>query len=519
MPLFDFVVFLMASHWTGDLAKTLVPEAPVTLSIPESVTTCPNLIAGQWKPSTGKMVEVTSPYTGSMVGKVPLSSANEVDEAVRGAHQAAEGWRRVPLKERTHILFRFRELVQARLDDLANRVALESGKTVAEARAGVLKGIEVVEFALSLQNLDSGGALEVSRGVSCEIRREPLGVVAGITPFNFPAMVPMWMFPIAVTLGNAFILKPSEKVPLTAVLMGELMMEAGFPAGVFSIVHGDRSAVEALVAHPQVQAVGFVGSTGVARAVYSMAAEHGKRALALGGAKNHLIVVPDADPDVAVDGVVASFTGCAGQRCMAASLMVAVGDVEPLIERIVERAAGIELGKDMGAIIDAGALERLHGAIDRGVSEGAVLRLDGRAVGAPGDYPNGTWLAPTILDNAEPGSYCASTELFGPVLTIVRVPTLDAALSLDRGNPYGNATSVFTTTGAVARRVAERAGSGMIGVNIGVPVPREPFSFGGTRASRFGQGDITGHGGVELWSYLKKITTKWELQSDANWMS
>ena len=491
----------------------------MTLSIPDSVTTCPNLIAGQWRPSSGRLIEVTSPYTGSAIAKVPLSSAGEVDLVVRAAAEATESWRRVPIKERTQALFRFRELVHARVDDLANSVALESGKTVAEARAGVLKGLEVVEFALSLQNLDHGGALEVSRGVSCELRREPLGVVAGITPFNFPAMVPMWMFPIAVTLGNSFILKPSEKVPITAVKLGELMIEAGFPAGVFSLIHGDREAVEALLDHPDVQAVAFVGSTPVARAVYARAAEHGKRALSLGGAKNHLIVVPDADPNVTVDGVVASFTGCAGQRCMAASLMVAVGDVEPLIERIVQRASRIELGKDMGAIIDRSALDRLHEAIDKGVAEGATLRLDGRGTTPPASYPNGHWLAPTILDNAEPGSFCASTELFGPVLTIVRVPTLDAALSLDRGNPYGNATSVFTTTGAVARRVADSTGSGMIGVNIGVPVPREPFSFGGTRASRFGQGDITGQGGVELWSYLKKITTKWELQNDANWMS
>jgi len=489
------------------------------VEVPQSIITCKNLVAGEWLTSPSPHADVTSPYTGKVIGRVPLSTAAEVERVVQAAAAAAPAWRRVPIKERTQLLFRFRDLVLANLDRLAHSAAAEAGKTVAEARAGVLKGIEVVEFALSLQNLDDGGALEVSRGVSCEVRREPLGVVAGITPFNFPAMVPMWLFPIAITLGNSFILKPSEKVPLTPQILGELMIAAGYPPGVFNIVNGARDTVEALVDHPEVQAVGFVGSTPAAKAVYARASAAGKRALALGGAKNHLIVVPDADPEVTVPGVVDSFTGCAGQRCMAASLLVAVGDTDKLIDGIVDRASQIRLGPDMGALIDRAAVDRIRGAIGKAGDDGARVRVDGRKVAAPAGYEDGNWVAPSIIDRADPAWECATRELFGPVLTIVRVKTLDEALALSERNPYGNATSVFTTNGAVARYVAERAQSGMVGVNIGVPVPREPFSFGGTKASRFGSGDITGRGGVELWTHLKKITSKWAVQPDATWMS
>jgi malonate-semialdehyde dehydrogenase (acetylating)/methylmalonate-semialdehyde dehydrogenase len=489
------------------------------VEVPESLITCKNLVGAEWLTSPARHIDVTSPYTGKVIGRVPLSTADEVVRAVQVAAAAARDWRRAPIKERTQLMFRFRDLVLANLDRLAHSAAAEAGKTVAEARAGVLKGVEVIEFALSLQNLDDGGSLEVSRGVSCEVRREPLGVVAGITPFNFPAMVPMWLFPIAITLGNSFVLKPSEKVPLTPQILGELMLAAGFPPGVFNIVNGARETVEALVDHPEVQAVGFVGSTPAAKAVYARASAAGKRALALGGAKNHLIVVPDADPEVTVPGVVDSFTGCAGQRCMAASLLVAVGDADALVDRIVDRASHIRLGQDMGALIDKAAVERIRGAIGKAADDGAQVRFDGRKSPPPAGYEEGNWVAPSIIDRAQPDWECATRELFGPVLTVVRVKTLDEALALSERNPYGNATSVFTTNGAVARYVAERAQSGMVGVNIGVPVPREPFSFGGTKASRFGSGDITGRGGVELWTHLKKITSKWAVQPDATWMS
>ena len=460
-----------------------------------------------------------SPYTGDRIGTVGMSSASDVGAVVAAAVAGARAWAATPLKERVKPLRRFYDLVERYSTDLANTVALESGKLPAEALAGIQRGLEVVEFALGLPNSDAGAALEVSRGVTCELRREPLGVVAGVTPFNFPAMVPMWMFPIAVTLGNAFVLKPSERVPLAACRLGELMTEAGFEPGVFSVVHGDREAVHALVDHPDVRAVALVGSTPAARAVYARATALGKRALCLGGAKNHLVVVPDADEGLTVRGVVDSFTGCAGQRCMAASVLVVVGDAERVVESVVRAAGALELGATMGALIDGAARARLVSAIDRAEGEGAVVRLDGRKRAAPPGLEGGFWLGPTVIDHVKPGTESATAELFGPVLSIVRVRTLDEALALERGSPFGNATSIFTRSGAVARYVAERATSGMIGVNVGVPVPREPFAFGGTKDSRFGQGDITGAGGVELWSQTKKITTRWASSQDANWMS
>jgi malonate-semialdehyde dehydrogenase (acetylating)/methylmalonate-semialdehyde dehydrogenase len=489
------------------------------VDIPTSPLSAQNFANGEWRVGRGAVKTIYSPYTGKALGTLATSSTEDINETVASAKAAFLAWRSVPIKERCARLLAFRSLLMRDIELLAHSAAREAGKTVAEGRAEVLKGIEVLEFAAGLQNSDVGGAVEVSRGVQCEYRREPLGVTVGITPFNFPAMVPMWMIPISLAVGNAFILKPSDKVPFTPVLLAGLIHEAGFPAGIFSLVQGGREAVEQLAVHEDVAAVGFVGSSEIAKSVYGRATASGKRALCLGGAKNHLILTPDADPSVAVEGVVSSFTGCAGQRCMAASVLVAVGDVDSMIASIVQKAAAMQLGRDMGALIDAAAVSRLHGAIDKAVSEGASLLLDGRAASAPQGYEGGFWLGPTILDNAKPSMQCACVELFGPVLSIVRVATLDEALALDAASPYGNATSVFTSSGAVARYVAERSASGMIGINIGVPVPREPFSFGGTKASRFGAGDITGEGGVEFWSSRKKITTKWALQSDKNWMS
>jgi malonate-semialdehyde dehydrogenase (acetylating)/methylmalonate-semialdehyde dehydrogenase len=327
------------------------------------------------------------------------------------------------------------------------------------------------------------------------------------------------MFPIAITLGNAFILKPSEKVPVTACLLGELMLEAGFAPGIFSVVQGDRDAVHALCDHPDVRAIGFVGSTGAARSVYARATTQGKRALCLGGAKNHLVVAPDADEALTVRGVVDSFTGCAGQRCMAGSVLVAVGDGARFIEPIVRTASSLELGTTMGAIIDGAARDRIAQAIGGAERDGATVLLDGRRAAPPPGFEGGNWIGATVIDRARPGMACATEEIFGPVLTVIRVATMDEALALERATPYGNAISLFTSTGATARYVAERSTSGMVGINVGVPVPRDPFPFGGTKASRFGQGDMTGAGGVELWSYAKKITTRWAPSRDANWMS
>jgi malonate-semialdehyde dehydrogenase (acetylating)/methylmalonate-semialdehyde dehydrogenase len=484
----------------------------------KTIRDCDNFVNGAFVKGASYS-DVISPWTGELIGRVALSSAEQVDAAVKAAAKAFPAWRSTPIKERSVKLFKFRELILSKLDFLANIAALEAGKTVAEARAGILKGLEVSEFALSLQNMDSGGAMDVSRGVSCEYRREPLGVVTGIAPFNFPAMVPMWMYPIAVTLGNCFILKPSEKVPLTSQWMAELMHEAGFPAGVFQLVNGGKDAVEALIDHPDVKAVGFVGSTPVARALYARAGTHGKRALCLGGAKNLLLVVPDADEKITVRGVVDSFTGCAGQRCMAASLMLAVGPVDHIIDKVVAAASSLELGPQMGSIIDKGALQRIHNAITDAEKQGAKILVDGRKATPPKGFEKGYWIGPTIIDHATTNMSCAQMEIFGPVITILRVKNLSDALAIEATSPFGNATSVFTTSGAVARFVSEHATNGMIGVNIGVPVPREPFSFGGTKESKFGTCDMTGESSLEFWSQRKKITIKWAEQADATWMS
>jgi malonate-semialdehyde dehydrogenase (acetylating)/methylmalonate-semialdehyde dehydrogenase len=489
------------------------------VDLPQATRQCQNLVAGRFVEATGNKLEIKSPYTGQLIGKVALSKPDDVDAIVRAAARAWPAWRETPLKERTRLLFRLRDLLVGHIDELSNLVASESGKTRDEAKAGIMRGVEVVEFASSLQNADTGGALEVSRGVSCEYQREPLGVVIGITPFNFPAMVPLWMFPIALTVGNAFVLKPSEKVPLTACRIGELMVEAGYPPGVFSIAQGDRETVEALIDHPDVTAVAFVGSTAAAKSVYMRATGRGKRALCLGGAKNMLIVAPDADEALTIKAVVDSFTGCAGQRCMAGSLLVAVGGAASIIPKIAAAASRIHLGGGMGALIDSAAKDRLVRAIAQAEADGATLLADGRAAAQPKGCEGGHWLAPTVIDGARPEMECATAELFGPVLTAIRVDTLDEAIAIEQRSPYGNATSVFTQSGAVARFISERSSSGMIGVNVGVPVPRDPFSFGGTKESKFGHGEITGPGAVEFWSNRKKITTKWALQKDASWMS
>jgi malonate-semialdehyde dehydrogenase (acetylating)/methylmalonate-semialdehyde dehydrogenase len=477
------------------------------------------LIGGEWKRGDGESKAIVSPYTGQDIGIVRGASMAQVEDAVGAAAHAFSEWRRTPQKERSSKLLSFRALLLRDLEKLANSAARECGKTVAEGRAEVLKGIEVLEFAAALQDSDVGGAMDVSRGVRCEYVREPLGVTVGITPFNFPAMVPMWMIPIAISVGNAFILKPSDKVPFTPCLLGELMLEAGLPRGIFSILHGGKDVVEALIGHSRVAAVGFVGSSPIAKGVYAGATTTGKRALCLGGAKNHLILTPDADPKLAVDGIVGSFTGCAGQRCMAGSVLVAVGDCESVVDQVVEAAAKIALGRDMGALIDTAAQRRLVQAITKAEREGAKVRLDGRTLPPPPGCEGGAWLGPTVLDDVRSTMECACSELFGPVLSVVRVKNLEEAIALERSSAYGNACVVFTSSGAVARYVAENASAGMIGVNIGVPVPREPFSFGGTKDSKFGAGDVTGVGGVEFWSNRKKVTTKWALQADKNWMS
>ncbi|MGE3973165.1 MAG: aldehyde dehydrogenase family protein, partial [Bdellovibrionales bacterium] len=375
------------------------------------------------------------------------------------------------------------------------------------------------EYATSHQNKHPGGKKEVSRGVFCEYRREPLGVVASITPFNFPAMVPMWTIPIALTLGNSFVWKPSEKTPLTSQLLASALQEAGLPKGVFTVLQGGKSVVEAVIDHPSVKAISFVGSTAVARVVYERGTRLGKRVLALGGAKNHIFLLPDADTALTGKGIADSFVGCAGQRCMAASVLLPVNNPENQIQSIVNAASQVRLGEDMGAIISKTQLEFLKSAIDRAEKSGARILLDGRKVNVPKEYEGGYWLGPTILDQVEPDSEAATLELFGPVLSIVRTKGLKEALEVENKNPYGNAASVFTNTGGIADFISANAKAGMIGVNIGVPVPREPFSFGGINESKFGHGDITGDHSLNFWTNIKKVTTKWQNQNDATWMS
>lgn len=484
---------------------------------------CKNFVGGRFVAGEGAVQTVLSPYTGKAIGQFKQSLPTDIDAAVKVAKQASLSWRKTPVKERAALLLNLRTILLRDIETISKQVSLESGKTFNEAKAGVMKGIEVLEFASALQNADQGGRIQVSRGVFCEYRREPLGVVAGITPFNFPAMVPMWMIPIALATGNCFIWKPSDKVPLTSNLIAKAIQEAGFPEGVFTVLQGGKDAVEAILDHPDIAAVGFVGSTPIAKKVYARGTSHGKRVLALGGAKNPIILMPDADPTIATQNIADSFTGCAGQRCMAASVLLAVedaeGKTEKLIQGIIDKARGIRADQEMGALISKESLDRLNKGIEQALKDGAKLVLDGRNPQVRPEHQGGYWLNPTILDHVKPGTQAACDELFGPVISIVRVKNLSEALAFEATSHFGNACSVFTQNGAVAERVANESTAGMVGVNIGVPVPREPFSFGGSKHSKFGTGDITGETGVEFWTQLKKVTVKWAESSDKNWMS
>ena len=481
-------------------------------------TSLSNFIKGTYSYSNGEYLDVFSPLNGEVISQVPLSSAAVVDEAVTGAMQAFPAWSELPIKERVQVFYRYRNLLEKYFEELAALISEENGKTLDESRAEVSVSIEMVEFATSLPQLCIGEIEEVSRGVECRSTRYPIGVVASITPFNFPNMVPNWTIPNAITLGNTMILKPSEQVPLSSNRITELLTEAGLPDGVLNIVHGGREAVEAICDHPGIDAVSFVGSTKVAKIVYQRAAASFKRALCLGGAKNHLIVLPDANEEMTASNVAASMAGCAGQRCMAASAMVAVGEVDSIIDRLCEEAKKIIPGKNLGAIISTQAKERIEGYITEAVAEGARILVDGRNTLVKGSE-GGYYIGPTVIDQVTPDMKIAKEEVFGPVLAIMRVSTVDEALQIENSSVYGNAASVFTQSGSLANYVAERVSAGMIGVNIGVPVPREPFSFGGWNESKFGSGDITGKSSIEFWTKLKKTTTKWNPEARTNWMS
>lgn len=479
-----------------------------------------NYVGGRYvSPAADRpLLDVYDPSSGDVISRVPMSVASDVDAAVRVAREALPRWSALPIKERAQVFYRYKALLERDIESLAALVTEENGKISSEARAEVLKAAEVTEFACSLPQVVTGEVLEVSRGVECRVERFPVGIVASITPFNFPNMVPNWTIPNALALGNCMILKPSELVPISAGRIAELLTEAGLPPGVFQVVHGGQETVEALCDHPEIPAVTFVGSTRVAKIVYRRATSNLKRCLALGGAKNHLIVMPDADREMAATNIVASMSGCAGQRCMAASVMIGVSRVDHIIERMAAVARAMIPGKDIGPVISAEARARITRYIDEAEAAGAKVIVDGRRPRVPG-RENGYFLGPTIIDRVTPDMRIAKEEVFGPVLVIIRADDVDAALRVENASPYGNAASVFTESGGVARYVMERASAGMVGVNVGVPVPREPFSFGGWNESKFGVGDITGKGSIEFWTNAKKMTTKWNREAGVNWMS
>ncbi|MHB8930421.1 MAG: CoA-acylating methylmalonate-semialdehyde dehydrogenase [Melioribacteraceae bacterium] len=477
-----------------------------------------NYIDGKYVAGSGTELEVYSPLDGSLISTVPISKSEDVNQAVIAAQRAFPSWSAKPIKERTQIFYRYKYLLEKNMNELASIVQEENGKTFSESIAEVEKSIEVTEFACSMPQITAGEVLEVSKGVECRIEYCPVGVVASITPFNFPNMVPNWTIPNALVLGNCMILKPSEQVPISANKIADLLKEAGLPDGVFNIVHGAKDVVEAICDHPGIQAVSFVGSTKVAKIVYARATSNLKRALTLGGAKNHLIVLPDANVNMTASNVAASMSGCAGQRCMAASAMVAVGSVDHIIEQLVLESKKIIPGKNLGSVISKQAKERIENYITEAERDGAKILLDGRNCKVEGKE-NGFYVGPTVIDFVRPEMRIAKEEVFGPVLSIIRVENVDAALSIQNSSLYGNAASVFTQNGGIAKYIGERASAGMIGVNIGVPVPREPFSFGGWNESKFGSCDITGKSSIEFWTKLKKTTVKWNPDSKVNWMS
>ncbi|CAN5375948.1 CoA-acylating methylmalonate-semialdehyde dehydrogenase [soil metagenome] len=490
------------------------------MSIAEKIEQVPNIIGGKHVYSQAReRLAVTNPCTGEVLSEVPLSSAADLDQAVKAAAIAQKEWGKLSLKDRVQVIFRLKTLMEENADALAALICKENGKTLPEAHGELSRAVECAEYATSLPQVAGGIAQEVSRGVECKLNRYPLGVVAAITPFNFPLMVPMWMAPTAIACGNAFILKPSEQTPLSAIELGRMFDEAGLPAGIFSVVNGGREIVEAICDHPGISAIGFVGSTKVAKAVFDRGSLHNKRVKALGGAKNHLIVMPDADPDMTAANVVASATGCAGQRCMAASVLLAVGDVEPILDKIKDKFRAMQAGKEIGSVISPGAKERILSFIDNAEKHGAKLAVDGRKSIAANAPSGGYYVGPSVFDHAKPEHAVSCDEIFGPTLTIIRCKTLDEAIAIENNNPYGNAAAVYTSSGEVANYFTERANSGMIGVNIGVPVPREPFPFGGWNDSSFGQGDLTGAGSYDFWTKTKKITTKWTDKNRSNWMS
>ena len=470
----------------------------------------------EWEGTSRRSAEVFDPSSGRVSAQVPLATPDDVDAAVDAAATAFVDWRETPLARRTRVMFSFRELAERHKDDLARLVSAEHGKVVADALGEVARGLEVVEFACGIPHLLKGAHSEqVSTDTDVHSVRQPLGVCAGITPFNFPVMVPMWMWPVAIACGNTFVLKPSERDPSASVLVAEWLADSGLPEGVFNVVHGDKEAVDRLLTHPDVRAVSFVGSTPIARYVYETAAAAGKRVQALGGAKNHMVVLPDADVELAADAAVSAGYGSAGERCMAISVVVAVGSIgDELVDAIRTRTEALVTGpshdptSEMGPLVTASHRDRVAGYVDAGVAEGAHLVVDGRGLGVEG-HDAGFFLGPCLFDGVSPAMSIYRDEIFGPVLSVVRVDRYDDAVELLSANPYANGVAIFTRDGGAARRFEREVDAGMVGVNVPIPVPMAYYSFGGWKQSLFGDTHVHGPEGVHFYTRAKVVTTRW----------
>jgi malonate-semialdehyde dehydrogenase (acetylating) / methylmalonate-semialdehyde dehydrogenase len=474
---------------------------------------------GCWEEAAGRALHpITNPATGQTIAQVPYAIAEDVDRAARAAHAAFLNWREVPVVERVQVFYRYKDLLEKHSGEIARILSSENGKTVDDAAGSVRRAIQMVEVACGMPSLMMGQSLEnVSKGIDCQSIRQPLGVCAGITPFNFPAMVPMWMYPFAIACGNTFILKPSEKVPLTPTRTAELLHDAGLPAGVYNLLHGSREAVDALLEHPLVRAISFVGSSPVAQYVYKTAAAHGKRVQALGGAKNHLVAMPDANVEKSVEAIMGSAFGAAGERCLAGSVLVAVGDSRPLLDALLKKTRDLRIGDgaapgtEMGPLVTAEHRARVLGYIEKGIAEGAELVVDGRERmrGDDGGYSAGYFLGPTVFDGVAPGMTIAREEIFGPVLSVIHVGDLEEAIALVNSSAFGNTTSIFTSDGRSAREYASRVEVGMVGVNVGVAAPMAFFPFSGWKNSFYGDLHAHGRDAVAFYTEQKVIMSRW----------
>ncbi len=484
-----------------------------------SATACPVFIGGEWrKLSNLPTTPVFNPSTGEVIAECPVGDAALVEEAVQAAAVAFPAWRDTPAIERARVFFRYRQLLEANFDRICQTISREHGKTLVEARGSLFRGVENVEYACGIPSLLMGDTLEnIARGVDCETMLQPLGVCVGITPFNFPAMVPMWMFPVALACGNTFVLKPSEKVPLSAVLIIELLEQAGLPKGVLNIVHGGREVVDALLTHPKVKAVSFVGSTPIARYIYETGTKHGKRVQSNGGAKNYIVVMPDADVPKTVEALSTAAFGCAGERCMAGSTAITVGAAaERLLPTLVDAARAIKVGRtdvaasqpDMGPVITAQHRERVLSLVASGEKEGAKILCDGRGVKVA-DAPKGFFLGATIIDQVQHEMTLSREEVFGPVLNVMRMDDLDRAIEQANRSAYGNGAAIFTNSGKAAREFKQRVKAGMIGINVGVPATMAMFPFTGWDESFFGDLHIQGKEGVQFYTQQKVVSTRW----------